>query len=332
MGLANLSKVLGFIMLQVMLMIFVSQSECRPDPPTSRHLLKLVSSPSVLLSYHNGPTLSSTPSNTISSSSVYIIWYGDFSESQKSIVRDFFSSFNSDLESPSVSSWWKLTNGYTDTRGWTIPSQIYLEAEMSVSSSSRGKSLKNSDVEDLVVGSVKDGFFPTNSHGFYLVLTSEDVKVEGFCRSSCGRHAVVDTGDSQLVFGWVGNSAQQCAGRCAWPFASPKFGSPESFPAPLLAPNGDVGMDGLIINVATILAGGFTNPFGNGYYQGDAGAPLEAATACAGLYGPGAFPGFPGELSREVITGISFNALGVNDRRFLLPSIWDPLNSQCSYP
>ncbi|KAL2603121.1 hypothetical protein R1flu_013191 [Riccia fluitans] len=91
-------------------------------------------------------------------------------------------------------------------------------------------------------------------------------------------------------------------------------------------------MDGLIINVAMILAGGFTNPFGNGYYQGDAGAPLEAATACAGVYGPGAFPGFPGMLAKEVITGISFNAFGVNDRRFLLPSLWDPVSLQCSYP
>ncbi|KAL2612763.1 hypothetical protein R1flu_024455 [Riccia fluitans] len=150
MGLSNLSKVLGFVLLQVMLidMIFVSQSECRLDESTSRHLLKLVSSPSVLLNYHNGPTLSSSPRSTISSSSVYIIWYGDFSESQKSIVRDFFGSFNSDLEGPSVSSWWKVTNGYTDTRCWTIPSQIYLEAEMSDSSSSRGKFLKNSDLEE----------------------------------------------------------------------------------------------------------------------------------------------------------------------------------------
>ncbi|KAL3680311.1 hypothetical protein R1sor_023267 [Riccia sorocarpa] len=315
MGVSNLSLIFGLILLHVM--IFISQCECRPDPSTSgRHLLKLVSVPPTLVTYHNGLTLSSRPET--SSSPIYLIWYGDFSDSQKSIVRDFFTSFqSSSLQTPSVSSWWKPLQAYVDSRGSSIPSEIHLEAEISDSSCSKGKSLNKLDLEDLVVGSVRDGLFPADAHGFYLLLTAEDVSVEGFCRSSCGSHAstrpVVETQDKHLVFGWVGNSVKQCAGRCAWPYARPDFGNQMS--PPLLAPNGDVGMDGLIINVAAILAGGFTNPFGNGYYQGDAGAPLEAATACSGVYGPGAFPGFPGELSRDVITGVSFNAFGANDRR-----------------
>ena len=30
----------------------------------------------------------------------------------------------------------------------------------------------------------------------------------------------------------------------------------------------DVSLDGMLINVATLLAGGITNPFGNAYFQG----------------------------------------------------------------
>ncbi|GJT63747.1 ARID DNA-binding domain-containing protein [Tanacetum coccineum] len=39
-----------------------------------------------------------------------------------------------------------------------------------------------------------------------------------------------------------------------------------------------------------------TNPFGNGYYQGDVDASLEAASACPGVYAKGAYPG---QLQRE---------------------------------
>lgn len=86
----------------------------------------------------------------------------------------------------------------------------------------------------------------------------------------------------------------------------------------------------MIINIASLLAGTVTNPFGNGYYQGPAAAPLEAASACPGMYGKNAYPGYAGDLLVDSSTGASYNANGINGRRYLLPALWDPETSSCS--
>ena len=129
-----------------------------------------------------------------------------------------------------------------------------------------------------------------------------------------------------LPYAWVGNSASQCPGQCAWPFHQPIYG-PQT--PPLVAPNGHMGIDGMIINIATVLAGAVTNPFNTGYYQGDGASPVEAVSACPGIYGKGAYPGFPGELLVDKTTGASYNAHGVNGREFLLPAMWDPAIKSC---
>ncbi|KAK9096384.1 hypothetical protein Sjap_021881 [Stephania japonica] len=151
----------------------------------------------------------------------------------------------------------------------------------------------------------------------------------------CGTHGsaaaapVVKSKGSKIykyAYIWVGNSETQCPGQCAWPFHQPMYG-PQS--APLVAPNGNVGMDGMAINLALLLAGTATNPFGNGYYQGPAEAPLEAASACAGIYGRGAYPGYAGELLKDESSGGSFNAYGINGRKYLLPALFNPKTSSC---
>jgi len=134
-------------------------------------------------------------------------------------------------------------------------------------------------------------------------------------------------GRGRFAYAWVGNSADQCPGECAWPFHQPSYG-PQA--PPLVAPNADVGMDGVVINLATLLAGAVTNPYGGGFFQGPAEAPLEAVTACTGVFGAGAYPGYPGQLPVDAATGASYNAVGVAGRRFLLPAMWDPKTSQCS--
>ncbi|KAG6400276.1 hypothetical protein SASPL_137101 [Salvia splendens] len=133
--------------------------------------------------------------------------------------------------------------------------------------------------------------------------------------------------NQKFAYIWVGNSEAQCAGYCAWPFHQPIYG-PQS--PPLIAPNNDVGIDGMVINLSALLAGTATNPFGNGFYQGTADAPLEAATACPGVYAKGAYPGYAGDLLVEKSSGASYNAHGVNGRKYVLPAIYDPSTSKCS--
>jgi len=89
-------------------------------------------------------------------------------------------------------------------------------------------------------------------------------------------------------------------------------------------------MDGAVISVAGMVAGAVTNPFGDGFYQGDRAAPLEAATACAGVYGSGAYPGYAGRLLVDAATGASYNAHGARGRKYLLPSLYDPGTGECA--
>ncbi|KAK6916140.1 Protein EXORDIUM-like [Dillenia turbinata] len=143
--------------------------------------------------------------------------------------------------------------------------------------------------------------------------------------SRCGTHGSGQP-KTRSAYIWVGNSELQCPGYCAWPFHQPLYG-PQT--PPLVPPNGDVGVDGVIINLATLLAGTVTNPFKNGYFQGPADAPLEAVSACTGVFGTGSYPGYPGRVLTDETTGASYNAHGVHGRRYLVPAMWDPQTSAC---
>lgn len=307
----------------------------------------LVEEPSVVLTYHDGPLLS-----TGGLISVHLIWYGKFTPLQRSIVADFLQSLGENTSNqPSASTWWKTTHKYrVAASNKAAPSSAIILGKQKLDQDySLGKSLKRSDIAALVEAAVKSTALPlplpANNGGsaVYLVLTSEDVAVEGFCMSSCGFHDNLNllpgpelTGSrmmgkekkqQQLIpYAWVGNSASQCPGQCAWPFHQPIYG-PQT--PPLVAPNGDIGIDGMIINIATVVAGAVTNPFNTGYFQGDANAPLEAVSACTGIYGKGAYPGFPGVLLVDKTTGASYNGHGINGREFLLPAMWDPATRSC---
>jgi hypothetical protein len=280
------------------------------------------------LHYHSGPLLSGP-----ASLNVYIVWYGSFDSVQRSAIVDFFASFQESADlAPSVSSWWKTTAAYKDFANAGVAPSVKLAGEMSKSGYTLGHELTRREIEFLVLDSLNS--FPADSKSVYLILTADDVFIDGFCRSSCASHSFIAssaiTRGQQLPYAWVGNAATQCPGMCAWPFALPAYG-PAGF-KPLVAPNGDVGADGMIINIASTLAGTATDPYINAWYQGDARAPLEAGTACAGIYGEGAFPGLPGELLKEPVSGASYNVGGVDKRKFLLPALWDPVTRTCIPP
>ncbi|GAV90621.1 Phi_1 domain-containing protein [Cephalotus follicularis] len=278
----------------------------------ARKLTSLYQPPTMAITYHNGALLAGDLP-------VSILWYGTFSPAQKSTIVDFFLSLNRQKDQlHSVPQWWNQLQTYMRKAG-KRETDIVLSKQVSDINCSMGKILKKSHMTELAQG------MNSKPGGLALVLTSNDVAVEGFCMSNCGFHGS-DT-KQNLAFIWVGNSVSQCPGQCAWPFHQPIYG-PQT--APLGAPNGDVGIDGMIVNIASLLAGAVTNPFGNGYFLGSADGLFEVASACTGVYGKGAYPGYAGELLVDPSTGASYNALGVNERKYLLPALFDPLTSQCS--
>ncbi|GLJ53539.1 hypothetical protein SUGI_1142240 [Cryptomeria japonica] len=299
-----------------------------------RKLSALVQEEPLVLQYHNGPLLTTKPILNL-----HLIWYGNFTSTQRTIVADFVQSLgkrDGKQGSPSVSAWWKTTEAYRGSAtSQSNPAQTLnprLGKQKLDEAYSLGKFLKRSAIAVLVKSAIQSRALPPpqkkKSNGeveLYLVLTSEDVMVENFCSSSCGFHDSSKAG-IKYTYAWVGNSATQCPGQCAWPFHQPIY-RPQS--PPLLPPNGDVGIDGMIINIAATVAGTVTNPFKSGYFQGDVAAPLEAVSACPGMYGKGAYPSYPGQVLVDETTGGSYNAHGVNGHTFLLPAMWDPTSRSC---
>lgn len=297
-----------------LLLCFVSMSvdECLG----SRKLLELVVDKPNLLKYHNGLLLSGEMA-------VDLVWYGNFKPSQKAIVSDFISSLSDVTKmssQPSVAVWWKTTEKYFNKSSSLV---LLLGKQIVDERYSFGKSLTQEQIAKLASANNRIG-------AITVILTSSDVTVNGQC-SICGKHGSVVTRPVngrryKTAFIWVGNSETQCPGQCAWPFHQPIYG-PQS--PPLVPPNNDVGLDGMIINIASQLAGTVTNPFGNGFFQGPANAPLEAASACPGIYAKGAYPGYAGDLLVDKTSGASYNANGVNGRKYVVPALYDPSSSSC---
>ncbi|MED6122401.1 hypothetical protein PIB30_039416 [Stylosanthes scabra] len=283
-------------------------------------MLALVQQEPVVLKYHKGPLLKGNVT-------LNLLWYGNFTLTQRSIILNFIHSLTTSsthrrrTQPPSAASWWQTTTTYTRR-----PCTLTVGKQILDETYSLGKSLKVNQLVALASRKTEitaDGYSYNRIH---VVLTAADVALEDFCMNQCGTHGSLRAGKKRVVYAWVGNPESQCPGECAWPFHQPLYG-PQA--PPLLPPNGDVGMDGMVISLATVLAGAVTNPFGNGYYQGQATAPLEAVSACTGMFGKGAYPGYAGEVPLDKRTGASYNAVGFRGRRFLLPAMWDPLTSSC---
>ncbi|TVU12032.1 hypothetical protein EJB05_45653, partial [Eragrostis curvula] len=281
------------------------------------------------LSYHGGAVLHGDIP-------VSIVWYGQFKPAQKAIIVDFLLSLTSVPvdATPSAAQWWgTIDRAYLSKESSTPPSddddgsssannstRVLLAGQVADEQYSLGKSLTLVEIFQLAAALVpKPG-------SLVLVLTDADVAVEGFCSARCGLHGS-DAG-AGYAYAWLGNAERECPGHCAWPFAKPAYG-PQDLP-PLVSPNGDAGVDGMVVTLATMVAGAVTDPFGDAYYLGDKDAALEACTACAGQFGTGAYPGYPGKVLVDDTTGGSYNAVGANGRKYLLPAIFDPATSACS--
>uniref|UniRef100_A0A803LUQ1 Uncharacterized protein n=2 Tax=Chenopodium quinoa TaxID=63459 RepID=A0A803LUQ1_CHEQI len=280
------------------------------------------SSQPMTFQYHKGSLLNGKIT-------INLIWYGNFKPIQRAIVSDFITSLSSSQHEsqPSVSTWWKSIGKYNhlaNPKASTTSLSLSLGKQVIDETYPLGKSLTN---KHLVALASKAG---QQVNAVNVILTASDVVVDGFCRSRCGTHGssyISKSTTQKFTYIWVGNSETQCPGQCAWPFHQPIYG-PQS--APLVAPNNDVGLDGMVISLASLLAGTVTNPYGNGYYQGPKEAPLEAASACPGIYGKGAYPGYAGNLLVNPTSGASYNANGISKRQYLLPALYDPTTSSCS--
>ncbi|KAI3499244.1 hypothetical protein L1887_35037 [Cichorium endivia] len=289
------------------------------------------SSELVNLRYHMGPVLSS-PIN------IYIIWYGKWAPAQKLLIKDFILSISTTKRraapAPSVSDWWKTVTLYTDQTNANISSDILIAGEYSDRKYTHGTHLTRLTMQDVIASSVQSAPFSVDhKNGVYLVLTSDDVTVQDFCRAVCGFHYFTFPSKVgyTLPYAWVGNSGKQCAEVCAYPFAVPGYMGNHG-PGSLAPPNGDVGVDGMISVIGHELAELASNPLVNAWYAGeDPTAPTEIGDLCEGLYGSGGGGGYIGHVMKDG-SGRTFNMNGRRGRKFLVQWIWSPVLKACAGP
>ncbi|CAL1407881.1 unnamed protein product [Linum trigynum] len=248
-----------------------------------------------------------------------LVWYGRFGRVQKNTVRAFVKSLNYvghyhyTSQQPLVSSWWKIVEAYQSAaKQPQRPITVKVVRQVTDTSYSIGKVITADFLKPLIQKATEG-----NSGIVPVIFTARDVSVHGLCMGKCADHGVID----QQPYIIVGNPQTECPEECAWPFA----GGPN-----LIPPSGDIGADAMVIGFAQGLVDTLTNPLETGFFEDSLRKPLEASSACMGIFGSGAIPGSnPGKLLKDPITGKSFNAYGSKGKRFLVPAVWNPVTNAC---
>jgi hypothetical protein len=202
---------------------------------------------------HGGPVIG-TPT-------VYVIWYGNWNQSNGSdtpagqqIVRDFLNSVGG-------SPYFQINTSYPGVSG-----NVNFGGE-TTDTGSRGTRLRDSDILTIVNSAVSQGRLPFDSSGVYFVLTSSNVsESSGFCRTYCGWHTAATTGGHHYRYSFVGN-ANRCLNGCA---------------AQTTSPNNNAGVDGMVSVVAHELEEATSDPDLNAWYDSQG---AENADKCAWTFG-----------------------------------------------
>ncbi|CAI5473043.1 unnamed protein product [Closterium sp. Yama58-4] len=195
--------------------------------------------------------------------SVYVVWYGAFSETQKQMVRSLTASLSPHADpSVTVPLWWNINRLYYDSSGNHISESVTWGGEVEDANYSRGKTLSDADVRSLITNAISSNQLPYNEDGVYFVLSDETVSQmwnmpggsrPAFCASFCGWHWDGRASSfGSIVYSWVGNAATLCPRSCI----TRALRASEAAP-----PNQDAGMDGLLSVFAHELAEATSSPF-----------------------------------------------------------------------
>src|SRR4051812_15724365 len=113
------------------------------------------------IGYQGGPVMLGTPD-------VYFIWYGDWSGSAAlTVLPDFMSNLGG-------SPYLKINSTYTDAQGRAVTGDVHYGGS-TTDAYSRGKTLTQQSIEDVVASALASGALPTSSNAVYMVLTASDV-------------------------------------------------------------------------------------------------------------------------------------------------------------
>ncbi|GJP34420.1 hypothetical protein CLOM_g18866 [Closterium sp. NIES-68] len=217
--------------------------------------------------------------------SVYAVWYGAFSEPQKAAVRTLTASLSPSAEpSVTVPLWWNINRLYYDSSGNYISESVTWGGEIEDRDYSKGKTLSDGDVRNLIANAISSAKLPYNEDGVYFVVSDETVSQvwtspgansAAFCSSFCGWHWYSRASSfGSFVYSWVGNARAKCPTSCITRSLRANLAAP---------PNQDAGIDGLLSVFAHELAEATSSPFVSTWYDRSG---QENADKCSWEFSP----------------------------------------------
>jgi hypothetical protein len=210
------------------------------------------------MSYYGGPMIE-TPT-------IYIIWYGNWNQSNGSdnasgqtIVRDWANSIGG-------TAYYQL-NQSLSINGYNLTGNVQYGGD-TTDAYSKGNALTDSNIQSIVDSAISSNRLPYNADGVYFVITSSDVnETSGFCTNYCGWHTYGSiTGGRHVRYSFVGN-AKRCLNACA---------------AQSTSPNGNAGLDAAVSVLSHELEEAATDPDINAWLDSRG---FENADKCAWTFG-----------------------------------------------
>ncbi|KAL2917040.1 hypothetical protein HK105_203472 [Polyrhizophydium stewartii] len=238
---------------------------------------------------------------------VHLIYYGDWTASQKSLVETFIKGIG-------ASKWWDVERKYYFQKSANA-SKTYISNQVSLGSIttddySLGKSLEGDDLPNLIQSKIDAGALPEDTNAVYFVMTAGDVDESGgsrsFCTDYCGYHSSTRSQSGKdLLYAMVGLPTA-CVAACV-----PAINQNVS-------PNNDIGVDAVLSVVAHELAEAASDPMYDSRAWED-NVKDENADKCAYNYG---------KTLRDA-NGARYN-MGWGGRNYLIQQNWDPVKQACA--
>ena len=203
----------------------------------------------------------------IGSPTVYVIWYGNWNQTNGSdtpagqqIVRDFANSIGG-------SPYFGINTTYTDKAGKAVANKVALAGQTIDTGTS--KSLSDANIATIVSNAITSNRLPNDPNGVYFVLTAAGIaESSGFLTKYCGWHTHATVGGSDVKYSFVGDATGASLASCAQQTTA--------------SPNGNPGVDAMLSVVAHELEETVTDPDLNAWYDRQG---AENGDKCAWTFG-----------------------------------------------
>jgi len=227
----------------------------------------------------------------------YAIFYGQWVSSSEKILSDF-------LQGISKSTYFNIEKTYHDGANRFVSGPVVFAGHVN-DHYSKGKSLSDQNIQDIVEAHITAGSFPSDTNAVYFVFTSPDVQeTSGFCTQYCGWHNSGKIHGRDIKYSFIGNP-KSCLAGC----------SPNN---QRISPNGNPGVDAMVSVTAHELMEAMSDPDPLTRNAWSDASGQENADKCAYQYG-------------HILTaknGSKYN-VAFGGRQYLIQQNWDAKTQRC---